>query len=167
MLDKPTSSTSTIARAATAEFAIEPLESAYLEATDLVRKHWQEVAPYRDLCVLNPDLPTYRAMVSKLCVITARVSGVLVGYIMFVVAPHLHYRDVLMATDDLHFLDPAYRKTGIGLRMFVFAEQVMRDRGVQIMTLRTKADPRLNHGAIFEHLGYDKQDIVYTKRLDR
>jgi GNAT superfamily N-acetyltransferase len=149
------------------EFLIEPLESAYAEATELLQKHWGEVAPYRDLCRLNPDLPTYQAMAHKLCLITARIDGRLVGYIMFVIAPHLHYRDVLMATDDLHFLDPACRKTGIGLKMFAFAEKVMRGKGVQIMTLRTKADPRLNHGAIFEHLGYDQQDIVYTKRLDR
>ena len=148
-------------------FQVEDFASLYPEAAPLLEKHWLEVAPYKDLCWLNPDVGAYEKAqaASVLWIATARDGQRLVGYLWLVVAPHLHYKHVLQATDDIHFLHPAYRNAGLVLKFFRFAEHEMRKRGVGIMTLRTKAAPALNHGAIFERLGYDKQDIVYTKRL--
>ena len=151
----------------TITFQREKIADIYKEAADLLIRHWNEIAMYKDIRI-NPDMGAYLTLEQKGAAITltARANKELIGYQVYLVAPNLHYK-VLQATDDLHFLHPAYRKTGIGLKMFRFGEAEMRKLGVVILLGRTKADPKLNHGAIFEYLGYDKQDVVYTKRLDR
>jgi len=149
-----------------AVFAIEKFASAYPEAQDLLKLHWEEIAPYRDLLTLNPNVATYEAHEAKegICVITAREAGKIIGYIVMLIHPHLHYKHVLMATDDIHFIHPDYRKGRTGLQLLTFAEREMKKRGVKLMALRTKVNS--NHGVLFEHLGYNAQDVVYTKRLD-
>lgn len=151
----------------TITYAVERIADVYTEAADLLIRHWNEVAFYKDIKI-NPDMGRYLAMEAKgQCVLcTVRADGLLIGYIVNLISANLHYR-VIEALGDLHFLHPTYRKSGIGIKLFKFSDEEMRKRGVHLLIKRTKADPKLNHGAIFEHLGYDKQDIVYTKRLDR
>lgn len=151
----------------TITFQRERIADIYAEAADLLIRHWKEVAFYKDIKI-NPDMGAYLRLEEKgaAVTLTVRANKELIGYQVYLVGPNLHYK-VLQATDDLHFLHPAYRKSGIGLRLFRFSEQEMKKLGVVILFGRTKADPKLDHSAIFEHLGYDKQDIIYTKRLDR
>lgn len=146
-------------------FAVEPLAKAFAEASELLRMHWHEVAPYKEINRLNPDMDNYLGMenAGRLCLITARSNGELVGYIMLLIYPHPHYKHVINATDDLHFLHMDYRNGFTFMRMLAFAEQEMANRGVQIMALRTKVDR--DHGALFVRLGYKAQDVTYTKRL--
>lgn len=146
-------------------FCIEKFSDVYPEAHELLKQHWQEIAPYQDLFVLNPNTHFYLDTEKRgaLFIVTARLNAKLIGYVVMIVAPHAHYKDVLMATDDIHFLHKDYRKSRIGLGMFRAAEGFMKDRGVKVMMLRTKA--KHDHGAIFERMGYDLQDLVYTKRL--
>ena len=148
-------------------FQQERIADVYTEAADLLIRHWHEVAFYKDIRI-NPDMGSYLAAEAKglVSLTTVRADKQLIGYILYLIAPNSHYK-VLQATDDLHFLRSDYRKSGIALKMFRFAEAEMKKRGVVLLFGRTKADPKLNHGAIFEHLGYDKQDIIYSKRLDR
>lgn len=148
---------------------VEPFMDAYADAKELLEAHWHEIAPYKDFLTVNPDLDAYKKLDEKgaLSTITVRKDGKLIGYIVFFISRHLHYSDIFVATDDLHFLHPDYRKSLIGLKMFRFAEEEMRRRGVGLIAMRTKARSDINHSAIFERLGYDRQDIVFTKRLDR
>ena len=151
----------------TITYQVEPIGGVYNEAAELLTAHWHEVAFYKDLPI-KAEMQRYLALEGNgNCVLcTVRADGRLIGYIVYLLTRNLHY-GVLEALGDLHFLHADYRKSGIGLGMFKFGEAEMRRRGVVLLIGRTKAAPELNHGAIFEHLGYDKQDIVYTKRLDR
>lgn len=146
-------------------FCIEPFSECYPEAQELLRLHWDEIAPYRDLFTLNPNVELYEAAekAGGIVIITARQSGALIGYIVMMLHKHMHYQHVLVATDDIHFIHPDHRKGRVGLHLIAAAEREMKRRGAGMMTLRTKVDH--NHGLLFEHLGYDAQDVVYTKRL--
>lgn len=152
----------------TAQFAVERLDDAYKDALDLLRLHYDEVAPYKETLALDPDMATYRQLedVGQLIVLTAREAGALVGYMLMFLRPHLHYRKTLVAIDDIHFVHPAHRKGSLGLRLIQYAEGEMARRGAKIMVLRTKSDPGLNHGLLFERIGYAPLDVVYSKRLN-
>jgi len=147
-------------------FEDEKFSDVYLEAHELLRLHWQEIAPYKDILTLNPNTEYYRSAEKSgaLHIITARMDGRLIGYIAMLLAPHLHYKHVLVATDDIHFLHKDFRKGSIGTRLFLAAEKIMRELGAKIMVLRTKASH--NHGVLFERIGYTPLDIVYCKRLE-
>lgn len=146
-------------------FAVEPLAKAYAEAAELTGQHWHEVAPYKEINELNPDMEKYLALENAgvLILITARAEGELVGYIMMLLYPHPHYKHVVNAMDDLHFLRHDYRNGFTFMRMIAFTENEMQQRGAKIMQLRTKAEQ--DHGALFVRLGYKPQDITYTRLL--
>lgn len=150
----------------TVVFAVESFAAAYPAASELVRSHWDEIAQNKTLLTLNPDLKMYEELErqGKLCVITARWSGELIGYIVMIMHAHPHYKHVLTATDDLHFLHPAHRKGLVGFRLIAAAKREMKRRGVQLMALRRKV--KHDHGLLFERLGFRAQDVVYTMRLD-
>ena len=150
-----------------AVFAVEKFAAAYPEASELLKLHWDEVAPYKDLFTLNPDLERYQRLEDQgsLCVITAREEGTLIGYIVMVVAPNLHYKQALCATDDIHFVHPDYRKGSLGSRLIVTAVALMKKAGVKVMFLRTKVAN--SHGLLFERLGFEPLDMVYSMRLDK
>lgn len=146
-------------------FAVEPFEIVFPEALDLLKLHYDEIAPFKDIFKLNPDLAYYRSadLAGNLCIVTARFETILIGYIVMVIRHHIHYKDTLVATDDIHFIHPFYRRGSLGLRLISAAEKEMRKRKVRIMTLRTKVEA--NHGLLFERLGYAAMDKVYSKRL--
>lgn len=135
------------------------------EIAELLVVHWREVEFYQDI-PLNPDMRYYlNAEEKNACVVlTVRADKRLIGYLVYLLMVNPKYQ-TQEASDDIHYLLPEYRNSSIGLKLFRFGEAEMRKRGVKVIVARTKSDPKLNHGAIFEYLGYDKQEIVYTKRL--
>ena len=151
-------------------FNIEPFEHAYSDAIALTQEHWREIAPYHDLLKVDPDIELYKLMDLKgrLITCTARdydAGDQLVGYMVLMIGPHPHYRSVICATEDLHFLRADYRKGWTGVRFMRFCEKAAQLKGAQLITGRAKA--RTQHGALYKRLGYDLMDEVYTKRLDR
>lgn len=146
-------------------FAVEKFSDAYPEAKELLELHWDEVAPYKELLTVNPDLQMYETLerAGKLCVITARHMGKLIGYVVMMLHAHHHYSHVLVAVEDIHFLHADYRKGSAGLRLLAAAEIEMVRRGAQVMMLRTKVSH--DHGLLFTRLGYVAQDIIYTKKI--
>ena len=94
---------------------------------------------------------------------TVRDRGWLVGYIVMVINRNLHYKQLLMATEDIHFLLPAYRKGLIGYRMLAKAKQEMKARGCRMAIIRCKAG--MSHAPLFERLGGELSDLVYVFKL--
>jgi N-acetylglutamate synthase-like GNAT family acetyltransferase len=56
-----------------------------------------------------------------------------------------------------------FRKGRIGIRLFQYAEKVLKERGVQRMVVNTKI--HLDNSRLFEYLGYKMTDKVFTKML--
>ena len=143
------------------DFAVERIGVVW-ENMDVVRKHYEEIAQFPEVQKLDPDFEAYDRMeqAGKLWVLTARDGGKLVGYIVMLVSHDLHYRQLLRAVEDIHFILPEYRKGILGYRMLRRTRDEMKAKGVQTVTFRTKAGK--SHGVLIERLGGVLQDLVYT-----
>ena len=125
---------------------------------------------YDELCVtkefeLDPDYDAYRTMAKAgmLRCITCRNDDELIGYIIFFIHPNLHYRSCKTATEDIYFVKKEYRKGRVGIKLFQYAEQVLRHCGVQRIVVNTKV--HLDNSRLFEYLGFRLTDKVFTKIL--
>ena len=125
---------------------------------------------YEELCVtkdfpLEPDYEAYRnlAKAGMLRCITCRADGDLIGYIVFIVQPHLHYRSCKTAFEDIYYVKKEFRKGRIGIRLFQYAEKVLKEHGVNRIIMHTKI--HLDNSKLFEYLGYKHTDKLYTKLL--
>jgi hypothetical protein len=132
----------------------------------------KEVIPlhYDELCVTKdfPLLPDYEAygrlyMAGLLKCITARDASGLIGYAIFIVQPHLHYRSCKTAFEDIYFLRKEQRLGRTGIRLFQFAEEALRADGVNRIIMHTKI--HMDNSRLFEYLGYKHTDKLYTKIL--
>jgi hypothetical protein len=153
-------------------FAVEPFVDVWSEARPLTRPHWDEIAKNKELLKLNPDLQKYELLErsGNLLLVTARGDGKLVGYFLWIIAPHPHYRHVLTAEEDLHFLSPEYRSGGIhgegcgyGYRLLQAARDAAIEAGARLLTMREKVGHE--HPSIMSGLGFSPTDIVYTQAV--
>ena len=134
------------------------------ELKGILPEHYDELCVTKDF-PLRPDYVAY----GKLCVagmlrcIVARADGVLVGYALFIVSPHLHYSTCKTAFEDIYFLKKEYRLGRTGIRLFQFAETALRADGVNRIIMHTKI--HLDNSKLFEYLGYKLTDKLYTKLL--
>lgn len=136
---------------------------------------FKELAPilpvhYEELCVtkdfpLDPDYAAYDRMqkAGMLRAITCRSDGELVGYIIFFVHPHIHYKSCVTAFEDLYYVKKEFRKGRVGIKLFQFAESVLKDTGVHRIIMHTKI--HMDNSRLFEYLGYKNSDKLFTKLL--
>lgn len=125
---------------------------------------------YDELCVTKdfPLMPDYEAfgrlyVAGMLRCMTVREDNQLIGYAIFLVQPHLHYKTCKTAFEDMYFLKKEYRKGRVGIRLFQFAEDVLKKDGVNRVIMHTKI--HLDNSRLFEYLGYRLTDKLYTKIL--
>jgi len=137
------------------------------EILPLLVQHKAEIAHYPDI-VLDPDIPTYEALDAQghLRAYTARSGGKLVGYAVFFVRYNMHYRQSLQALQDVLFVDLAVRHGRVGLRLIEYAEDRLRDDGVQVILHHVKVNTPATV-QLFLRLGYEPIDQILGKRLDR
>jgi GNAT superfamily N-acetyltransferase len=128
------------------------------------------VAHYEELCVtkefpLEPDYEAYERLgkAGMLRCITCRLDGVLIGYIVFTINPHLHYKSCLTAFEDVYYLAKEYRKGRLGIRLFQYAEKVLKAIGVNRIIMHTKV--HMDNSRLFEYLEYKNSDKIFTKLL--
>jgi len=125
---------------------------------------------YEELCVTKefsyePDYEAYKRMAQAgmLRCITCRNDEQLIGYIIFIVTPHLHYKSCMTAIEDLYFVTKSFRKGRVGIMLFKYAEKVLKERGVKRIVMHTKV--HLDNSKLFEYLGYKMTDKVFSKML--
>lgn len=147
------------------KFKSEKIADVLEEAKPLLLKHWEEIAHYKDI-PFDPDYDQYIKLeeLGTTRSFSARTEdGVLIGYAVFFVRPHIHYRSTLMAYQDIIFLDKAHR--GIGFFFIKFCDDSLRSEGIKVVLQHIKA--KFNWGPMIERMGYELQDLIYTKRLDK
>lgn len=147
-------------------FMVEPWSRFKIEAAPLWIEHWKEVAINQAEIPLKVDYRQFdqQDATGSLHIIVARHQGVIIGYWLGFVRPHFHYADSLTAYTDIYYLDPAFRNAGTGAALFGFVEKSLKQRGVQKIFTATKC--HLDHSALFEALGYNRTEIVFTKLLE-
>jgi GNAT superfamily N-acetyltransferase len=143
-------------------------EEKYLTCLDELKQLYPE--HYEELSVtktynLDPDYEVYQKLADAgiLKLVTARNDNELIGYIMFIITPHLHYKTCITAAEDIYFLKKEYRKGRIGIRLFQFAEQYLKNINVNRIIYGTKI--HLDNSKLFEYLGYTHFEKLYTKLL--
>lgn len=144
---------------------LESFVDAYDEFLPLLELHWSEIARDKENIKLNVDVDGYRRLeeLGILHVATARDEGCLIGYMISFVSPNLHYKDWLMANNDVLFIHPDHRGNGTFVRLLRFVEQDLRNMGVVNLYIHMK----LAHdfGALLEKFGYYEIERVHEKKL--
>ncbi len=132
----------------------------------LLEAHWRELCTDTDLMQLDPDWRGYYELEERgrTFVLTASMGDEIVGYSLNLFGPHLHYRHLIVAQNDVLYLTPAARRGGCGLRLIRATEQVAKQRGAHVMSWHAKERPPQLQ-LLLQRLGYDVQDIYFTRRL--
>ena len=133
------------------------------DMTSLILKHHEEVEDQR--MPLAPDYNTYMELEQRGMFhgFTAREDGHLIGYATYTTTPMLHHLSTKAAVCDLLYVLPSKRGSWVGLKILKFAERVLKDRGVQVMIINTKA--KHDFGAMLNRIGYEQTEVQYTKHL--
>ena len=148
-------------------YKVESFADVIDEIKPLLTAHWLEIARHKDVIALNPDYEKYRLLDEggMLHVVTVRKEDKLVGYFVTFVAPHLHYKDHIMATNDILYVDPDYRGGTTAFKMFKYAEKTLKDRGVEKIIINMKIAHEF--GSLLDHMGYREIEKVYELMLNR
>ena len=135
------------------------------ELRKIIPEHYDELCVTKDF-PLMPDYEAYGRlyMANMLRCITVRKGQELIGYALFIAQPHLHYKSCTTAFEDIYFLRKDYRTGRTGIRLFQFAEDVLKKEGVHRLVMHTKI--HLDNSRLFEHLGYKFTDKLFTKILN-
>ena len=146
------------------KFQREKAQDVFKEMIPLLEKHWEEIAHYKDI-PLDPDFNIYFNMedLDMLRVFTARDDeNTLIGYAVFFIKANAHYRSSLQALQDVLFIKPDCR--GTGLKFIVWCDNQLQKEKIQVVYHHVKQSH--NFGSALERIGYKLVDLIYARRLD-
>jgi GNAT superfamily N-acetyltransferase len=148
------------------KIAVETLGEVRDECDDIIAAHWREIAVWQDI-PLDPDWPTYENLskAGMLVIYTVRTEeGKLVGYAVFVMRRHLHYKGHNWAINDIVFVHPDYRDGRIGRRLVQFWDEDLATRNINVVHVNVKtAHPAL--GLVLKFEKYKAVESGLEKRL--
>lgn len=136
------------------------------EFREIVKDHYHEIALYQDRVPLDPDYGRYIAMdeAGIVCCVTARDEGKLVGYAIFFVMPHIHYKSTVFAMNDILYLAPEYRGGSLGVDLLTISESILITLGANVVQLHMKVHKPWHKLA--EACGYSMGEYTYSKVLE-
>jgi GNAT superfamily N-acetyltransferase len=147
------------------QFAVETYAQVAEDIKPLIERQWRELALFEDV-PLDPDWGLYRTLSISgfLIIFTARDEGRLIGYALYFMRAHHHYKSTSWAQCDIIWIDPECRRRSIGTQLFDFVEATLRDRGVVVIQHETKsAHPELAH--LLHARDYAPIATMFTKKL--
>jgi GNAT superfamily N-acetyltransferase len=132
----------------------------------ILEEHWKELALYDDI-PLDPDYGVYNSLeqagVLRVYTVRHSVEG-LVGYAVYFVRRHHHYKRHTWAISDVILVRSAHRNAGVGNALFDFLERALKAEGVDVIHTMTKAaHPELAY--LLEARGHIKAEVCYSLRL--
>jgi hypothetical protein len=87
----------------------------------------------------------------------------LIGYSAFFLKPHIHYKDILVASNDVLFLKKEHRVGRFGLKLIKYSEQKMKELGANKITWHIKSSN--DFSPILHRMGYIDEDIIVGRML--
>lgn len=149
--------------AAVVTFSVESFSAAADSMRHLFAQHWQEIANYKDEIPLDIDYEQYRTLEDRgaLFFLAARKANELIGYSIFFLARHPHYKSTLMAMNDVIYITPSERKGRTGIRLIKESELRLKRLGVQKISWHLK--PSHDFSAILKRMGYMHEEIMLGK----
>ena len=136
------------------------------EAVELFKNHYEEVAERQDVIELDPNIEKYNQLykAKTLEIHTARDNGKLIGYSLWVVVNHLHYKKSITASSDVLYISPEYRKGMLGYKFIKWTTEEIKKRNPQRILFHMK--PFLDYGKIVERLGGHYFEKTYSIVLE-
>jgi hypothetical protein len=132
------------------------------EAMQLFKDHYDEIAERTDVIELDPNLEQYNMLYDRgmLEIHTARDDGKLIGYSLWFVINHIHYKKSLTVTSDVLYISPNYRKGMLGYKFIKWTTEEIKKRKPQRIQFRIK--PFLDYGKLIERLGGNFFEKTYS-----
>lgn len=133
------------------------------EMVPLLEAHYNEIAWKKDKIKLSINRGKYLGMQDMGIVktFTARDGGQLIGYAVFFISTHMHYKDTKFATNDVVYLEPSKRGRGSGALLLEVAERHLVNWGCEVINLHVKNC--LNWAPLAEKLGYEPVEQTWSK----
>lgn len=150
----------------TAEYAAEEYASFIEEMKPLLSEHWRELALFQEDIPLEPDYEFYEKAhnMGLIRTYTVRVDGRLLGYAMFRVLYHSHYKSHRWADCDIIWVHPEHRNAGVGNGLFEFLEEHLRRDGPIVIHVTAKcAHPELSY--LLASRGYAMVEVGHSRRF--
>lgn len=89
-----------------------------------------------------------------------------VGMIIGSAHPSMHY-DQLIACEEGWFVDPEYRKTTLGMRLFKIFEKWAHERGCdQILMMHPVGGATNNLSRMYKKMGFKPLEVLYIKDIE-
>jgi hypothetical protein len=132
-------------------------------------EHWEEVGHYKDIPI-DMEWDKYKLLEQngKLKIYTIRSpineefkESIMIGYAFFLVDFHLHYKDTIVANQDILYVRKMYR--GIGKDFLKWCDDKLKLQGV--VTITHHAKPWFDYGNLFEDMGYEKAETIWARRV--
>ena len=146
-------------------YAKETLNIIFDEVQELLKLHYEELTLNKDVVKLDPDWFRYFDLENsgKFHTITARDNDKLVGYAGWFLMPHIHYKSILVASNDVLFLHPDYRLGTSGIKLLKYSESEMLKLGANKITWHIKESNDFRN--ILYRMGYKNEDMICGKLL--
>ncbi len=135
------------------------------ESPAILQDHYEELTRNKDVAKLAPAWNEYEANEKKgrLFALSCWDEGIMVGYSVFIMGAHLHYRDMDAAFNDVLYLSRDYRGGMTGIRLIRECESYLRGVGIKKIFWHIKKGTILE--GILPRLGYEHEETVVAKIL--
>ena len=144
------------------KFAVEKLFPDLIhEFVPYVSDQYEELSNVKGQIPLDLDIDQFRLLEESgiLRMITARNEGKLIGYVVWLIFPHLHFKGVSHAMADLYHVAKSERGKGTGRAMFEYAINYCKGSGVRRILMGEKiAHP---HSKLLESFGFEMTEHFY------
>lgn len=87
----------------------------------------------------------------------------LIGYVVFILDFHLLFKGKLFASQNALYIDPIYRKHGIGKGLLEYAENALKE--LNVVAIRHYVPEVNDFSGLIKNMGYNKLETVYMKEL--
>lgn len=139
-------------------------EEIFSELDAIHRKYYKDLVPEHDL----PYDPCYKQYLAaqdsgSLVLVTCRDDGKMVGCTLFFVVPYLYSRRHRLAMEEWFYVDEAYRKGFVGIKLLKTAEKVLKSYGVSIINVLCKVHQ--DKTPLYERLGYKYTEKHFFKMV--
>lgn len=146
-------------------FGVESIKEIHLEMKDLLQLHYDELIKRQDVIQLNPDWPRYKTLedLGEFVLFTARKDQSLIGYSAFFLDHHIHYKELLVARNDVIFLHKDHRLGTTGVRLIQFSEEKLVSLGARKISWHIK--PSNDFSPILHRYGYTDDEKIVSKLI--
>jgi hypothetical protein len=143
----------------------ETYEDLKEEIIPLLVEHWKEIGTLdKETVKLKPNWVWYKTLSDEgfLYVTTVRKDTELIGYCVCIIAPHIHYTDIMVAENDILFLKKEYRKGLVGYKLLRYTISNLKKK-VQLIIIGTKV--KYNFSSILTKLGFELTEYKFTMEI--